>query len=180
MRNKLLFLMTFLLSFGFMQAQTTIWSLDFETADVGYTPSATEGSGTTDVLNRSNDPIGGNSSYYWAVEDITITDPTITLDQIDLSGKASFSFSIDLLTPNTNDWDVADEVKITYSLDGGAEENLMWIQSNDDGDDYNAPAALDLNFDGTGDDGEELPAITDDFGAGVGSNFATFSSSEIT
>ncbi|HKK60551.1 MAG TPA: endonuclease, partial [Salinivirga sp.] len=153
--------------------------VDFETAGDLYTPSTTEGSGETDVFNRSNPNIGGNATYIWAAEDLTVTDPSITLDQIDVSGATGFTFSIDMLTPNTNDWDVVDELLITYSIDGGAYQNLMWVQSNDDGDDYNAPAALDLAFDGTGDDGEELPAITDDFGAGVGSNFEKFSTSEI-
>lgn len=154
--------------------------IDFETAGDGYTPSATEGSGDTDVFNRSNPNIGGNSTFIWAVEDLTLPDPNIELDVIDVTGSSSFTFSIDMLTPNTEDWDVTDELLITYSLDGGAYQNLMWVQSNDDGDPHNAPAALDLDFDGTGDDGEELPAIADDFGAGVGSNFETFTTSSIS
>lgn len=157
-------------------AQTVI---DFETANDGYASSATEGSGDTDVFNRSNPDIGGNSTYLWAVEDISLTDPSITLDQIDITGSTSFTFSVDFLTPNSNDWDSTDELIITYSIDGGAYQNLMCIQSNEDGDSFNAPAAIDADFDGTGDDGQELPAITDGFGAGVGSNFATFSTGDI-
>ena len=154
--------------------------IDFETADDGYTPSSTDGSGDTDVFNRSNPDIGGNSSYIWAVEALNLSDPTLTLDQIDVSGKTSFTFSIDMLTPNTEDWDTSDELLITYSLDGGTYQNLMWVQSNDDGDAYNAPAAIDADFDGTGDDGSDLPAIDDNFGAGVGSSFETFSTGDIT
>ncbi|ALO15848.1 hypothetical protein L21SP5_02215 [Salinivirga cyanobacteriivorans] len=156
--------------------QTTV---DFETADAGYTPSITDGSGNTDVFNRTDVGVGTNTTFYWAAEDLTVTDPSITLDQIDVSGNTAFNFSVDLLTPNSNDWDVSDEVLITYSLDGGASQNLMWIQSNDDGDDYNAPAAIDADFDGTGDDGSELPAVTDDFGAGVGDDFETFTTPDI-
>ena len=162
---------------GNVLGQTT--TIDFETAGDGYAPSGTEGSGSTDVFNRANPDIGGNSSYIWAAEDLSLTDPSIVLDNIDISGATSFDFSVDLLTQNTNDWDVVDEVLITYTVDGGAEQNLMWIQSNDDGDNYNAPAALDLDFNGTGDDGEELPALNDGFGAGVGSNFATFSNTDV-
>jgi hypothetical protein len=153
--------------------------IDFETAGAGYTPSATEGSGDTDIFNRSNPNIGGNSSYIWAVEDISLTDPTLTLDPINVSGASSFSFSIDMLTPNTNDWDVADELVITYSIDGGAYQNLMWVQSEGSAT-YNEPACLDLNFDTYGDSGQELPAITDGYGAGVGSNFETFSTGDIS
>ncbi len=169
----LLFILIFL---NYTSGQTVI---DFETANDGYTPSTTSGSGSTDVFNRSNPDIGGNSTYIWACEDLSLTDPSITLDQIDITGSTSFTFSIDMLTPNTEDWDVVDELLITYSIDGGAYQNLMWVQSNEDGDNYNAPAALDLAFDGTGDDGEELPALVDDFGAGVGSDFETFSTSSI-
>lgn len=155
-------------------AQTTI---DFETDGVGYTPSSTYGSGITDIFNRVNPDIGGNSSYLWAAEDITANE-TLTLDQISVSGASSFTFSIDFLTPNTNDWDSTDELLITYSLDGGAYQNLMWVQAIDD-DDYNEPAALDLAFDGAGDYGQELPAITDDHGAGVGNTFQTFTTAAI-
>ena len=153
--------------------------IDFETADAGYTPSITDGSGNTDVFNRTDAGVGTNTSFYWAAEDLSVTDPSITLDQIDVSGNTAFNFSVDLLTPNSNDWDVSDEVLITYSLDGGASQNLMWIQSNDDGDDFNAPAAIDADFDGTGDDGSELPAVTDGFGAGVGNDFVTFTTPDI-
>ena len=168
----------FLANVGWGQATT----IDFETENDGYSASETEGTSgnATDVFNRANPNIGGNSTYIWAVEDLSLPDPFITLDQIDVTGSSSFTFSIDMLTPNTEDWDVVDELLITYNVDGGAEQNLMWVQSNDDGDDHNAPAALDLGFDGTGDDGEELPAITDDFGAGVGSNFETFTTSSIS
>ncbi|ALO17307.1 Extracellular ribonuclease precursor [Salinivirga cyanobacteriivorans] len=153
--------------------------VDFETAGDLYTPSTTDGSGNTDVFNRTDEGVGTNSTYYWAVEDMAVTDPFIDIDQIDVTGGTSFTFSIDMLTPNSEDWDVVDELLISYSVDGGAYQNLMWVQSNDDGDDFNAPAALDLDFDGTGDDGQELPAVSDNFGAGVGSDFETFSTSDI-
>jgi len=166
------FTLALFMSTSLVNGQTII---DFETENDGYTASGTEGSGTTDVFNRVQPNIGGNSSWIWAVEDMTLTTPTITLDAIDISALSLMDFSIDLLTPNTNDWDLTDEVKITYSIDGGEVKNLMWIQSVGDGDDYNSPAALDLGFDGTGDAGYELPAINDDFGADVGFNFETFS-----
>lgn len=153
--------------------------VNFESAGDGYTPSTTTGSGTTDVFNRTNDILGNNDGYYWAMEDIPVADPYITLDAIDVTGLSSVDFSIDMLTPNSIDWDIIDEMKITYSLDGGASQNLMWVQSVPDGDDYNAPAALDLAFDGDGDAGQELPAITDGASAGVGNTFETFTKTNI-
>ncbi len=157
---------------------TNLLTVDFETIDDGYSASGTEGSGDTDVFNRSNPNIGGNSTYLWAVEDLSLSDPSITLDQIAISGFTSFSFSIDFLTPNTEAWDSTDELLITYSIDGGGYENLIWVEAGND-DDYNEPAQLDLDFNGEGDDGQELPAISDTHGAGVGSDFETFSTSSI-
>jgi PKD repeat protein len=159
-----------------LSAQTVI--IDFETEGDGYTPSETGGTGTTDLFNRVNPDIGGNDSYIWAMEDYN-NNPSLMLEQIDIMGVATFSFSIDFLTPNTNDWDSVDELLITYSVDGGAYQNLMWVQSIQDATNYNDPAALDLAFDGDGDAGQELPAIVDDYPAGVGGDFVTFSTSDI-
>ena len=153
--------------------------IDFEAVDVGYTPSTTFGSGSTDVFNRVNPNIGGNSTYFWAAEDIS-GNPSLTLDQISIVGATSFTFSIDFLTPNTNDWDSTDELLITYSVDGGGYQNLMSVQHVPNGGDlYNEPAALDLDFDGNGDVGQELPALVDGNGAGVGNTFQSFITSSI-
>ena len=51
MKRILLLLVSFFsIGLGFGQITT----IDFEALGVGYTPSATEGSGFTDVFNRSN------------------------------------------------------------------------------------------------------------------------------
>ena len=177
MKQKLtLILLLVLFSFS-INAQTTI---DFETDGAGYTPSAVEGNSNIDVFNRVNVGVGTNTSYYWAAEDLTLVDPFIILDAIDVTGETAFSFSVDFLTPNTNDWDATDELLITYSLDGGASQNLMWVQNLPDDSEFNSPAALDLDFDGIGDVGQELPAIVDDWPASVGNDFATFSANNIS
>ncbi len=100
-----------LLTNGNLQAQTTT-TIDYETANDGYTPSATSGSGRTDTFNRTDTATGNNDGFYFAAEDIP-GNRTITLDPIDISGASSFDFSIDFLTPNTNDWDSSDELLIT-------------------------------------------------------------------
>ena len=182
MRKFTLFLITAFLAFGYNGwGQTTI---DFETEGSGYTPSATEGSGYTDVFNRTNPNIGGNSTYMWSVEDLTLTDPYITLDQIDISGATSFTFSIDMISHHYNDWDNTDELKITYSIDGGAYQNLMWVESiTDPANSSNEPAALDPNFDGSGECAYVLPALSTGTGAGgcvvSSSVFETFVTSAI-
>ena len=170
-----------------INAQTII---DFETDGVGYTPSATEGNSFTDVFNRINDDMTNctnEDGYYWAVEDLTLTNPYIDLDQIDVTGSNSFTFSIDMLAHHYNDWDGTDELLITYSVDGGAYQNLMWVQMVPEGDGNgatNEPAALDIAFDGDGDCAFILPALTQGAGSQgctvVSSDFATFLSSAIS
>ena len=159
MRKFTIFLITAFMAFTFNGwSQSTV--IDFETDGDGYTPSATEGLNTSyiDVFNRSNPNIGGNSTYMWAVEDITLEDPSITLDQIDLTGATSFTFSMEMVAHHFNDWDNNDELLITYSVDGGAYLNLMWVQNA--GATYNQAAALDTDFDGDGECAYVLPALT--------------------
>ena len=172
-----LILLFFNLSFNFYAQTTTI---DFETSGDGYTPSTTFGSNYTDVFNRTNYNISGVSNedgYYWAVEDIS-GNPNITLDQINVSGSSTFNFSIDMLAHHYDDWDSTDEVLITYSLDGGSYQNLMWIQMvpQGSGSATNEPVALDTDFDGEGDCGANatLPAIS----TGTGSQGCQVSSSD--
>lgn len=159
-----LLLAWFCCSFMYVSAKGQTTVVDFETANSGYTPSTTFGSGWTDVFNRSNSTsisASNQTGYYWAVEDLGPTDPTITLDQINVSGSSDFTFAIDMLAHHYQDWDATDELKIVYSIDGGAYQNLMWVQMVP-GDNFNGPAALDLAFDGNGDCGASttLPSIT--------------------
>ena len=96
-----------------------VTTIDFETAGDGYTPSTIWGSGWENVFNRTNHNmtiVTNEDGYYWAVEDLSPTNPFIDLDQIDISGAASFTFSIDLVAHHYDDWDAADELLITYSL----------------------------------------------------------------
>ena len=159
----LLSLFSLCTSFG--QVITTI---DFETVNSGYSPSTTFGTGNTDTFNRTNIGVNGNSSYYWVAEDIN-NDPTIDLSQLNISGSQSFTFAIDLSYPNASKWDSTDELIITYSIDGGAYQNLMAVQHINN-DAFNEPAALDLDFDGNGDPGQELST----------SAFTTFTTSSIS
>ena len=135
MKHTSYLILTFLLLFtvvfnNFSQITTVI---NFETEGDGYTPSATEGSGWMDVFNRTNHNmtiVTNEDGYYWAIEDLlALTNPSIDLDQINISGATSFTFQVDLLAHHLDDWDASDELLITYSLDGGSYQNLMWIQS---------------------------------------------------
>jgi hypothetical protein len=131
---------------------SAVTTIDFETAGDGYTPSGTEGSGWEDIFNRTNHnmtSVDNEDGYYWAIEDLaTLTDPYLTLDQINVSGASSFILQLDMIAHHYNDWDAVDEVRITYSVDGGSYQNLMWINSIINS--TNSPAALDTDFDGIG------------------------------
>ncbi|MGB5981736.1 MAG: lamin tail domain-containing protein [Nonlabens sp.] len=181
---NLAFLLSAFLCAGLVSGQTT--TIDFETESDGYTSTTTEGSTSTDVFNRidasaeSGGNLGGNSSFIWAVEDTGQTPGSITLDQIDVTGSTSFTFSIDMLAHHYQDWDSTDELNITYSLDGGSAQNLMSVQMHEgSGDASNGPAALDTDFDGEGECGAGLvlPALTTGTQHGCtvsNSDFATF------
>lgn len=180
MKNIYALLLFFLIS-TYSFCQTEIYSQDFEILNDGYTASATEGSSDIDVFNRVNPNLGGNSSYIWAVEDTNAAPATITLDQIDVTGYSDFTFNIDMIAHHFNDWDDDDTFSITYSLDGGSSQNLLWVRNA--GGTYNEAASLDTDFDGIGDCGTGvLPAlVTGTSGCTVTENtFATFSSAVIT
>jgi len=168
--------------YGFGQVTT----IDFEIAGNGYTASATEGPGTLphiDVFNRTNPNIGGNSTYMWSVEDLSLTNPSIDLDQIDITGSLDFTFAIDMIAHHFQDWDAIDELLITYSIDGGSYQNLMWIQSIPDGDSFNSIAALDTDFDNDGECTSKLPSLTTGTNAGCTvsiNTFETFTTSAIS
>jgi hypothetical protein len=151
LKIAMLFVFAMISNFSYGQLVTTI---DFETEDAGYTPSAKTGSGNTDAFNRTNTGVNGNSSFYWVAEDLS-GNPSIDLAQINITGSTSFTFAVDLSYDNAVQWDSSDELIITYSIDGGAFQNLMAVQHiNTDG--FNNPAALDFDFDGNGDSGQEL------------------------
>ena len=90
---KIAFCFLLISNFSYGQLVTTI---DFETENSGYTPSATEGSTFTDVFNRidrTNNALGGNSTFLFAIEDLnTVSNPSITLDQIDVTGQLLLLF----------------------------------------------------------------------------------------
>ena len=184
---RILLVLSCTVSYNCIYSQTTT-TIDFETAGDGYTPSATSGSGWTDVFNRTNynmTIVTNEDGYYWACEDLPISNPYIDLDQIDISGAASFIFSIDLLAHHYDDWDSSDELLITYSLDGTSYQNLMWIQSMP-GSGSNTPAGIDLGFDGDGDCGALTTLSSRSTGTESASgcavsvsDFSTFSTSTI-
>jgi hypothetical protein len=166
-KNYSLVLIAFLCAVLSGYGQVT--TIDFETVGDGYTPSTTFGTNNTDTFNRTSTAINGNNTFHWAAEDIS-GNPSITLDQIDVTGSTSFTFAVDLSYDNAAQWDATDELLISYSTDGGTSyQDLMHVQ-HINSDAFNNPAALDLDFNGNGDPGQELST----------SAFITFTTSSIT
>lgn len=169
------------LSFG-----QNITTIDFEVDGEGYSTTDSYGSGFTDFFNRTNSDLPNctnEDGFFWGFEDMTSGNKVLDIDQINIAGATQFIFSIDMVAHHYDDWDDTDEFLITYSLDGGTYQNLMWVQhtGNNVGSNTssNEPAALDTDFDGDGECGvgTTLPALTTGTRNGCtvsSSNFETF------
>ncbi|MFN2428770.1 MAG: hypothetical protein ABR574_02055, partial [Cryomorphaceae bacterium] len=145
--------------------------IDFETAG-GYTTSIDEFSdGSEDFFTRTdgsnissgyevNNPQG---SFYFAGMDIDGEGATLPASLTFDANIASYSdLNFKILIAEDDDgsneyWDAGDYMHITYSVDGGASQNLLWVRN--DGSTFNSAPFIDTDFDGIGDGTE----ITDTF-----------------
>ncbi|WP_051229620.1 T9SS type A sorting domain-containing protein [Psychroserpens burtonensis] len=175
--KKLYFLcLTALIGFASF-GQTTLYTESFETNTNGtnYTTSEAEFSdGFNDFflrtdgsdINASYEVNGVDGAFIFAGQDLDGEGATLPLSvstiAIDVTGLSNVDFAILLAEDDdgTNqDWDDADYVNITYSLDGGADQNLIWIRSEAAGS--NSAPRLDTDFDGTGDGAEITSTFTE-------------------
>ena len=164
MKNIYLLLLFVVLA-GFGYGQTTINTVDFETAG-GYTTSITEFTdGGNDFFIRTDGSniSGGYSvsniqgSYFFGAQDIDgegATLPvTLSIDDINISSYSSLQLKVYLAEDDdgTNqDWDGADYVHFEYDIDNsGSFSNLLWIESEITG--TNGEPRIDTDFDGLGD-----------------------------
>lgn len=143
----------------------------------------TDGTGEFDADHVYNNPQG---SYFFAAHDVDggVLDEEyaiMTYSGIDISGLTSLSFSTLLAESDdgTNqDWNENAYVHINYSIDNGAYQPLIWIESAPGGPDsggvysnrsgiwwYLAPQ-IDTNFDGVG-DGTEITNTFTSFSADI-------------
>jgi hypothetical protein len=168
--KKLYFLcLTALIGFASF-GQTTLYSESFETNTNGtnYTTSEAEFSdGFNDFflrtdgsdINASYEVNGVDGAFIFAGQDLDGEGATLPLSvstiAIDVTGLTNVDFAILLAEDDdgTNqDWDDADYMHILYSIDGGTEQNLLWIESEAAGS--NSAPRIDTDFDGTGDGAE--------------------------
>lgn len=179
----LLFMALFLVSQ--LWAQTTFWTLDFETAG-GYTTTPAEFTdGGTDFFTRTDGSnIGGytlsnlQGSWFFAAQDIdgdqAVEPVVLTVDDVNISGISNLQFGIYLAEEDdgsNQDWDDLDYVHIDYDIDNsGSWTNLIWIEN--DGTTFNAAPLLDTNFDGDG-DGTEITSTFTEFTANIAGTGST-------
>jgi len=159
-------LLTLALAAGFgsaLSGQVVVSTLDFESPG-GYTTSVTEFSDSSnDYFTRTDgSDIGGvgytNDGFWFAAQDIDGEGATLPVSftwNVDITGFTDLSFDFDVAEDDDGsdeDWDAPDYVRAFYSIDGGAEQNLIWFAN--DGSTFNSAPFLDTDFDGVGDSTE--------------------------
>jgi hypothetical protein len=175
--KKLYFLcLTALIGFASF-GQTPLYSESFETDTNGtnYTTSEAEFSdGFNDFflrtdgtdINTTYEVNGADGAFIFAGQDLdgegAFLPLSVSTIAIDVTGLSDVDFAILLAEDDdgTNqDWDDADFVNITYALDGGADQNLIWIRSEAAGS--NSAPRIDTDFDGVGDGAEITSTFTE-------------------
>lgn len=163
---KQIFTLFFALASINLVAQVSLVTEDFEDATVTYTATPAEYSdGTSDFFTR----VGGDSpnsvsggyvvtgfggSAYFAAQDLDGdgTNPsTLVFSNINIAGATNLNFSLKVAEDDASgeNWDGDDSFIITYSIDGGAAQNLFAVEASSNGS--NVAPAVDTNFDGQGD-----------------------------
>lgn len=144
-----------------------IYSESFEGTSLYTTSEAEISDGFYDFFTSTNgsniDPsfeyTGVDGTFFFAACDIDgegITLPaTLTTNSIDVTGLSEITFAVSLAEDDdgTNqDWDDGDYLHITYSIDGGTDQDLIWVEGDGStGTIYNQEPAIDTDFNGIGD-----------------------------
>ena len=192
---KKITLLLSLLVTSLMFSQTVIYQESFETDANGtnYNTSIPEFSDDdNDYFTRTDgsniatnvEITGIDGAYFFGAQDIDGEGANLPVDLTTVSADVSALNSVDFVIAlaedadgSNFDWDDTDFVHISYALDGGADENLLWIESNEENGQFNSPAAEDTDFDGIG-DGTILTDVLTDFNKSI--DVSAASSIEIT
>ncbi|MFK7881176.1 ExeM/NucH family extracellular endonuclease [Roseobacter sp.] len=147
----------------------TILTESFETDGNGtrYTTSVPEFSdGFGDFFTRTDgsnigsfyEVTGADGDFFFGAQDIdgegAASLQTLNFNGLDIAGLQDLTFSALVAEDDdgTNqDWDLSDSVRVEYQIDGGGFQNLLAIESVPNGSAFNAPPAVDTDFDGDGD-----------------------------
>lgn len=161
---KKIYLLLFLIFSFSGYSQTVIHSYSFEDDGSGkYTTSVTEFSdgGYDFFTSTHNNTIGANygvtdfdGAHYFAAQDMDgeggTVPQTLTMT-FDITGSDNLGFKILIAEDDFGDpnWDDNDYFHIDYSIDGGVQTPLIWLESEGSG--YNTETKVDSDFDGVGD-----------------------------
>lgn len=122
-------------------------------------------------ISSSYQVTGMDGSFYFAGMDIDDNGATLPVNLsttvINVSGLSSIDFSVLLAEDDdgsNEDWDEGDYLHITYSIDGGTAQNLLWVEN--DGSTFNSAPLIDTDFDGTG-DGAEITSVFTEFSENI-------------
>lgn len=169
--KKLILLLTGIFILGMISlgwGQTLIYTEDFEDANLNYSTSITEfsdGSGDYfgrtpgNISTRNLDYAGSQLGNAWfAAEDIDGQGASLpvhlSLNAVNVSAYTNLEFRVYLAEDDdgsNQDWDAGDYLHISYSFDGGAQQNLLWVEAKGISTGSNAEPSIDTDFDGLGD-----------------------------
>jgi len=171
--KKLLFL--FYILQGLSVFSQLPYTEDFESGSGGFTTDIGQSTDNgTDYFiltdgSNINATFSGTTGSFFAAQDIDAAptpgsggNATLTISGIDITGCSGLSLSIDLAEDDdgsNNDWDDTDFLHITGSIDGGAAQNIIWIEGAGG---FNTAPFIDTDFDGDG-DGTEITSAFQTF-----------------
>jgi len=157
-------------------AQNVLLLEDFEDATVEYTisPATAEYSdGSEDYFTRTDGSnIAGGISFsniqgtsFFAAQDLDgdgeASPQILTFSNINITGQTNLTFLAFFAEDDdgsNQDWDSGDFVHVQASIDGGATQDVLFIEN--DGSTFNSAPFIDTDFNGTGDGAEITDAFT--------------------
>lgn len=193
LRSSVLFVFLFILvgirPNSAIAASTTIFSESFETDGNGtrYTTSDAEYDSGDSFFTRTDGTNisatyqvnGQDGNFYFAASDLSVSNPTLTITGIDITGIANLKFNGDFAEDDASDgnedWDSTDSVIVQAQVDGGGFETILQFEAVAGSTNSNNEPAQDTNFDGTGDS----PALTSTFATFVASIAGTGSTLDL-
>ncbi len=158
---------------------TTLFFEDFEDAGATYDTSIPVFTdlGTDYFLATDGSNIAGEvfsniqDLRFFAAQDIdgegAALPVSLRFSGIDIHNASNLSLSVFLAEDDDGtreDWDRGDFFTVSYSIDGGVEQNLLSLRN--DGSLYNSAPFLDTDFDGIG-DGAEITSVFTEYSASI-------------
>jgi len=166
-----------------LNAQTTVWSLDFESTG-GYTTSVAEFTdGASDYFTRTDGTNIASTNVYYNIQgsyffgaqdtdgDGGPTNLTITIDDVSIATYSNLIFKLliaeDDAADGNQDWDADSYLHISYDINNsGTFTNLIWVEAAYTENGFNGEPKIDTDFDGLG-DGTAITSTFTEFSANI-------------